>query len=111
MSRAEVEREQRLGTLVDTILLRTTGLALRVGETYNLLALAPEGRDRSGRSVESFVPTFIRHPTDVYSVSLITLRARRPGVDTLYVEALPREPSRDLTPRRPSTRVTITVRP
>ncbi len=108
MTREEVAREQRLGTSVDTILLRTTQLELRVGDTYNILSLMPVGQDRGGRPVRGFTPTFVKHNDDVSEISLITLRALRPGVDTLYVEALPRE---DETPRRPSTRVTIVVRP
>ena len=111
MTSAEVAEEQRRGTLVDTIVLTSTRLELSVGEEYNLLRLRPVGRDRSGQVVPSLVPTFVRHETPVYEIDLITLRALRAGVDTLYVEALPREPSIDLVPRRPSTRVTVVVRP
>ena len=111
ITREEVEREQRAGTTVDTIVVATTHLEMRPGETYSLLNLAPVARDRAGQPVAGFAATFIRHTNDIYEISFITLRALRPGVDTLYVEALPREPSKDRVPRRPSTRVTVTVRP
>lgn len=114
MTRQEIEREQRLGTPVDTIIVRTTQIDLRVGETYSLLNLAPVGRDRAGQAVPGFGATFIASANDsneIYDFSFISLRALRPGVDTLYVEALPREPSKDPIPRRPSTRVTVSVRP
>jgi len=111
MTSQEIESEQRLGTSVDTILLSTTRIELQVGEEYNILNLKPVGHTRDGRRVQSLVPTFVRHPSEVFAISFLTLRALRPGVDTLYVEALPREPSRDRTPRRPSTRVTVAVRP
>lgn len=111
MSSAEVEREQRAGTTVDTIEVATTAIELRVGEEYNLLHLAPRGRDGAGNNVASFQPTFVVPRTEVFAVSFITLRALQPGVDTLYVEALPREPLKDPTPRRPSTRILVAVRP
>lgn len=110
LSREEIARQQRAGTVVDTIQLKTTTISLRAGESYNLMSLAPAARDAAGGVVTPFGPVFIRSASMIYSVAQgIELRALKVGVDSLYIEALPRSPSRP--PHRPSTRVLIVVRP
>lgn len=110
LSRAEIEQQQRAGTVVDTIQLKTTTISLRVGESYNLFSLAPVARDAAGNEVKPFSPVFVRRSSVVYTLSQgIDLRATSPGVDSFYVEALPRSSAR--LPQRPSTLVRIVVRP
>jgi hypothetical protein len=110
MTAADIAREQERGTAVDTIMLATTEITLRVGEEFSFFTLAPTARDRAGQPVQGFTPVMIHYRSEVFSVSFPMLRARQVGVDSLYIEALPREPTPDRTPRRPSTRVKITVR-
>ena len=111
LSAAEIARQQEEGTTVDTVVLATTAISLRVGEEFNIRGLAPAALDRSGQRIQPFTPVIVRDRSEVFSMSFPMIRALKVGVDSLYVEALPRDPTTDRTPRRPSTRVTITVRP
>ncbi|MEQ1692155.1 MAG: hypothetical protein ABMA00_12775 [Gemmatimonas sp.] len=110
LSAAEIARQQEAGTTVDTIVLATTAITLRPGEEFSLRGLAPVALDRSGERIQSFTPVIVRNRSDVFALSFPMIRALKVGVDSLYIEALPRDPTTDRTPRRPSTRVMITVR-
>lgn len=110
LSAAEIARQQAEGTTVDTIVLAVTEITLRPGEEYNIRSLAPVALDRAGQRVQPFVPVIIRGRSDVFTMSFPMIRALQAGVDSLLIEAVPRDPTTDRSPRRPSTRVVITVR-
>lgn len=111
LSAAEIARQQEEGTTVDTVVLATTAITLRVGEEFNIRGLAPAALDRSGQRIQPFMPVVVRNRSEVFTMSFPMIRALKVGVDSLYIEALPRDPTTDRAPRRPSTRVTITVQP
>lgn len=110
LSGAEIARQQEAGTTVDTIVLATTAITLRPGEEFSIRGLAPVALDRLGQRIQPFMPVVVRNRSDVFALSFPMIRALKVGVDSLYIEALPRDPTTDRVPRRPSTRVMITVR-
>ena len=112
MTAAEVAASQTGGSRVDTILVSPAELTIHVGETVvPFFALSFRALDSSGSRIRPFAPALIhqhRHATERAGAGL---RGIRPGADTVYVEALPRDPGAQPLPRRPSTRVLIRVVP
>ncbi len=93
--------------LVDTILVRTGQLELRVGERLSLFkVLLPEGRAASGQVVAGFLPVFLLETTGgVVEITDWGLQAIGPGTASIVV--LPMVVGRG---HWVATRVPITVR-
>ena len=112
MSEEEMRTARRRGTTVDTIMVHPSEIQLRVGEHVILFdALTLKALDINGEPVVDYRPTFIygRHRATRRPRGSIATVAIAPGVDTVFVEALPRNPS-DPRPR-PSTLLLIRVAP
>jgi hypothetical protein len=97
---------------VDTILVTPLELTVRVGQTIvPFFALTLTALDSSGSRITPFAPTLTYPRQRATETDGPGLRGIQPGTDTLFVEALARNPDTQPLPRRPSTRVLIRVIP
>jgi len=110
---AQIDSLRRLPSGIDTIVVKQTHFALRVGDTLSMTSLVPEERDSGGRVVR---PVDVHFNLDPRNTVLKFIRgagyvAASPGHVSIFAEDQPRNFDGDTIPRRPSTRIDVDVKP
>jgi hypothetical protein len=111
LSDTDIAALRAAGTSIDTFMVNPTDVVLRIGETFDPRRdLRISAVDTLGKAMAWFPRAYIFRRRRATQQDGFQIVAMREGTDTLYVEALPRDPASP-RPARASTMVLLRVVP